>query len=100
MGHTRGLASRLCTLTRGKTRHPRIVGFTLKGMSLWFFFTVGAHYAHGHTSPGLTFTRFYMLFRVVNERGLEEIRDFLSNPAKYRELGAKIPKGEIGRAHV
>ena len=26
---------------------------------------------------------------------LEEIRDFLSNPAKYRELGAKIPKGVL-----
>ncbi len=26
---------------------------------------------------------------------LEEIRDFLSNPAKYREVGAKIPKGVL-----
>ena len=26
---------------------------------------------------------------------LEEIRDFLANPAKYRELGAKIPRGVL-----
>ena len=32
---------------------------------------------------------------------LEEIVDFLKNPKKYAEIGARIPKGvQIGRAHV
>ena len=31
---------------------------------------------------------------------LKEVVDFLKEPEKFRKIGAKIPKGEIGRAHV
>src|SRR3712207_9408152 len=35
------------------------------------------------------------------EKGeLEEIVDFLKEPKKYLDMGARIPKGKIGRAHV
>ena len=45
------------------------------------------------TAKGITFKRVAGLMEEKEE--LEEIVDFLKNPVKYRELGARIPKGVL-----
>ena len=48
---------------------------------------------HDPTAKGITFKQVAGLMEEKEE--LEEIVDFLKNPVKYRELGARIPKGVL-----